>query len=470
MLCQFVTGTSYFLDNPHGAFRPFGAWFPSHPFSSTNDAQECTMSPATSDAKQHAKAMTRRRLNATERHERQQRQAQRDIAALHHALHDLAVPDDLLSEIAGRVRSQKKRLGTLFALLCPTLFGCRSAHELTRTRGWDKHWPSRLLGALPKRSWLTRLRQLGPDIVSAMGRRSQSMSPATRSRWQLTPGLDDSVLRTYGGPLALVGRCWSGQHKRVVNGMEGVLLLIVIGDGHRVVPIDVVVRRPNPKGPGRRCREKLPWSTVRRDETLSALARRGLPLPPPIVVADRGLSASKWRRHVSNAHQGTLLVQGQAIYTLYLDEGRKVHGRDVMQDDTWPWHQSLHAPGCRYARLRATSPTYGAVTVILVDKPGAERFSLVSLATQGQVTRVLRAWSRRNLIEHVCRILKPLVATEACQGRSADAYYGHLVLRLMASFILYSTSRVIFKGRVTMDEMGFDLKHSWSSVICEPLE
>jgi len=49
-------------------------------------------------------------------------------------------------------------------------------------------------------------------------------------------------------------------------------------------------------------------------------------------------------------------------------------------------------------------------------------------------------------------------------------YYGHLVLRLMASFTLYYTSRVIFKGQTTMDEMVFNLKHHWSTVTCEELE
>jgi len=29
---------------------------------------------------------------------------------------------------------------------------------------------------------------------------------------------------------------------------------------------------------------------------------------------------------------------------------------------------------------------------------------------------------------------------------------------------------VIFKGRVTMDEMVFHLKHHWASVTCEELE
>ena len=121
-------------------------------------------------------------------------------------------------------------------------------------------------------------------------------------------------------------------------------------------------------------------------------------------------------------------------------------------------------------RLRATSPTYGAVTVILVDKPGDDRIYVCCRATPVQVTRLLRAWSRRNLIEQVFRILKHLLATEACQVRSENAYYGHLVLRLMASFVLYYTSRVIFKGHVTMDEMVFNLKHHWSSVTCGELE
>ena len=64
---------------------------------------------------------------------------------------------------------------------------------------------------------------------------------------------------------------------------------------------------------------------------------------------------------------------------------------------------------------------------------GDDRFYLLGLDTRLQVTRLLRAWSRRNLIEQVFRILKHLLATEACQVRSEQAYYGHLVLRLMAS-------------------------------------
>lgn len=69
------------------------------------------MSPAKRYARQQAKAIKRCRLHAKERHQRQQRQAQRDIEALHQALLELGMPDDLVAEIEGRLRSQKKTAG-----------------------------------------------------------------------------------------------------------------------------------------------------------------------------------------------------------------------------------------------------------------------------------------------------------------------------------------------------------------------
>ena len=109
------------------------------------------------------------------------------------------MPDHLVVEIAGRLSAQKKLLGQLFGLMFPTLFGCRSIYELTCVRGWDKPMPSRLLSALPKRSWLQRLRKLGQDFE-------------------------------------LVGQWDSGHYKRVVSGLDGVLVMVVIGAGKRVVP------------------------------------------------------------------------------------------------------------------------------------------------------------------------------------------------------------------------------------------
>jgi hypothetical protein len=118
------------------------------------------MSPTTRYAKKQAKARQRRRLQARERLERDRRQAQHAATVLEQALHDLGLPEDLVAEIEGRLRSQHKLLGKIFGVMFPPLFGCRTNSELCRVRGWDKNLPSHLLGALPKRSWLKRLRRL----------------------------------------------------------------------------------------------------------------------------------------------------------------------------------------------------------------------------------------------------------------------------------------------------------------------
>jgi hypothetical protein len=117
------------------------------------------MSPNKRYAKKQAQARQRRRRQAHERLERDRRQAQRAAAALHQALEDLGLPANLVGEIEGRLRSQHTRLGKMVGVMFRALLGCRTPSELCRVRGWDKPWPSRMLGALPKRSWLKRLRR-----------------------------------------------------------------------------------------------------------------------------------------------------------------------------------------------------------------------------------------------------------------------------------------------------------------------
>ena len=146
------------------------------------------MSPRTRYAKHHAKTSKRRRLKAQERLARDHRQAQQAVEALQQALDDLGLPEDLVAEIEGRLRSQHKLLGKIVGVMCPPLFGCRINAELCRVRGWDKNLPSRLLGALPKRSWLKRLRRLGVEVLEPLWRHASSKSEATRRRWQMDLG------------------------------------------------------------------------------------------------------------------------------------------------------------------------------------------------------------------------------------------------------------------------------------------
>jgi hypothetical protein len=326
------------------------------------------------------------------------------------------------------------------------------------------------MGALPKRSWLKRLRRLGLEILLPIWRHTQSQSPSTQSRWQWRWVVDDSVFRTYGRDFRLVGRWWSGQFTHPVAGIDGVLLLVVLGDGTLIIPVDFATRRPNPKGPGRRCQDTLHLTQTMLDQRLAAFAKRGVTLPPPMVVADSWLSDSKLMRWVAEAHQGTPLVQGKRSDTFPLQDSRKVKGSDVVKADNWAWKHSLHAPGCRYGRLRARSRTSGEVLLVVVDKPGEKPFYLLSMSLNIQVTRLIQAWHQRHWIEQMFRIMKHLLAAEVCEARREDAYYGHFVLRLIAGFALCYTSRFIFKGHVTMEEIVFTLKHDWMTVDYEPFE
>jgi hypothetical protein len=212
------------------------------------------------------------------------------VDALPKAVEERGLLAHLVVEIAGRFRSHHQLLGTMVGGMLPALLGCRPPSELCRVRGWDKQWPSRMLGALPTRSWLKRLRRLGLEGLEPIWRHVHANSPATQRRWPWTWVWEDAGLHTYGAPLELVGRCWSGQPKRVVSGMDGVWLLVGGGEGRWIGPVDCAMRRPDPVGA---------WGPVPGHTALGpAEARRAL-----------GSVPSAWRRGAGTAGGGREVVE-----------------------------------------------------------------------------------------------------------------------------------------------------------------
>jgi hypothetical protein len=304
------------------------------------------MSPMTRSVKQHAKARQRRRLTAQERLARDRRQAQQAAEALQQALNDLGLPEDLVAEIEGRLRRQQKLLGKIVGMMCPPLFGCRTHSELCRVRGWDKNLPLRLLGALPKRSWIKRLRRLGLEVLEPLWRYAASKSEATRSRWQWTWVGDDSVFKKYGEQLGLVGTWWSGQEHRVLSAIDGVLLVVVIGEGKLVVPVDFAIRRPDPQGPGTPCRDKLSWVQVMLDGRVAAFRRRGIELPPPMVVADSWFGDSKLMRQWPPPTRARSSWKGRVPMSSTCPMGGRSRGRTCSISVSGPGVTARRSLGC----------------------------------------------------------------------------------------------------------------------------
>lgn len=241
-----------------------------------NGMKERAISPLQRDANKHTKARQRRRLKAHERLKPQRAQAQHSIEALHQALKALDVPEPLVAEIAGRLRAQQKLLGNIVGLLCPTLFGCRQGHERTRVRGWNNTIPSQRLGALPTRSWRKRLRRWGLEMLVSMWRHTQATSASPHRRWPGRWSVDDAVCRTYGTQCGRVGTWDSGQCTRPVPGSDGGLLLVGMGAGTRIIPLDCALRRPDPHGSGRRCHAKRVLTQHLLDARVAAWTTRGV--------------------------------------------------------------------------------------------------------------------------------------------------------------------------------------------------
>jgi hypothetical protein len=321
------------------------------------------------------------------------------------------------AEVQWRLKRAGKRLGKIFGLMFPTGFGCRTHHELTRVRNWDKNLPGQILGALPKQKWRRQLQHRGQDLLASLWRQVEDKSLATRSRWPWTWVCDDSVFKKYGQHLGLVGTWYSGPEHRVRCGIDGLLLLVVIGAGKLLIPGDFSMRRPDPLGPGRPCHDKLTWLQVMLDRTYTALQRLGLALPAPLVVADSWFGDSKLLAHVAHHQCGTVVVEGKSTYVFQLSDGRRVTGHELLTRADWPWRDSLQLPGLQYVRLTATSPTYGLVTVVIVKEPGEACYYLLSQATPLTAPHLIRAWKRRSWIEHYFRTLKHLLPRKRARSR-----------------------------------------------------
>jgi hypothetical protein len=161
------------------------------------------------------------------------------------------------------------------------------------------------------------------------------------------------------------------------------------------------------------------------DGRVAAFRRRGVALPPPMVVADSWFSDWKLMRHVATMHHGAVLVEGQPTYVFALPDGRQVKGRDLQQPGDWPWRQSVQVPGMRYARLQTTSLTYGIVTIIMVEEPGVEQFYLLCLDTAINAPQLIRAWKRCWWIKYCFRTLS-LKQAGVTDGASSQTVRAHV--------------------------------------------
>ena len=147
---------------------------------------------------------------------------------------------------------------------------------------------------------------------------------------------------------------------------------------------------------------------------------------------------------------GTCGVEGQGTDRVPWADGRPVHG-DERREGAWPWRAPPWEPRGRAGRLPAPSPTDGVVPGVRVAEPGQERCALRGGETTRRGPVVRRRGRRRHGRAWVGRVLQPLWAPEAWHVPREEADEGPLVRRRMARGGGFDPSRVLGKGRLTME-------------------
>jgi hypothetical protein len=139
---------------------------------------------------------------------------------------------------------------------------------------------------------------------------------------------------------------------------------------------------------------------------------------------------------VASPQPGSWVGEGQHTDVCHRPDGRRITGQELRRRADWPWRAGLQLPRRRDVRLRATSPTEGPVTGVILDEPSPARYDRRCRATRLTAPRLIRAWKRRSWIAPHFRLRKHLLAVDACQVHGEDADDGQLVLRLLAGLAL----------------------------------
>jgi hypothetical protein len=405
----------------------------------------------------------KRRLSHKERLGRRRRQAQAYLDALEHSFVEQMAEMKLEERLRNKLRRQGRLLGELFAMMFSTAFGGGSYGRLSSRLGINKNLPGGILTALGKKSWLDKFRQMGRSILAEVLDGVPEKSSSTKSRYQVTLDIDSTVFRKFSEQMRLVGRAYSGQTDSVVLGVDVLLLVAVVGEGKLIVPMDFAIRRPDPDGPGRPCHDKMRWTEILVQSNVEWLLEHQLIEKPPLVAADSWFGSSHLAGALEELCGAALLVHGKAEWVFYLDDGRRLKGKELLTEPSFKRKLSPQVPKLPYQRLLATSPSFGRVvlTVVWPEDRKEPAFYLLCRDWMAKSTCLLRAWQRRSWIEWCFRVLKHLLEAGKSGVHTEEAFYGHLALRLMALTLLSYTARRRIRGEVTIEQLLWSIEEHW---------
>ena len=346
-----------------------------------------------------------------------------------------------------------KAFGIILGLLLLPLSGCESYFEFSQEYGLGKNRAYRILNRGTAGVWIRLLRRIGTKLLVRMVKKYHQMSNATKSRYKVTLVVDSTTLLMLSEKLGLVGVFWSGRLKRKASSIQLVILYAVIGEGKLLIPLDMRIRRPDPQGRGRKCKEQpqLVLEMVRSLKT--RCVSKGIDPSGWFIVMDSWYGSEDLLEKISEC--GFIVVfEGKSHYVFFLGAERYT-AAELSEEIRW---RESSQRKIDYARANVTSPTFGELTVVLYQDAD-ELKCLIMKPNLISSVRVIVAYKLRWWIEEFFKICKSCLKIEKFQMVKDNEVYGHICLRVMCFIVVcYCAKRLC---RETIYKMVRKLNRYW---------
>ncbi len=373
------------------------------------------------------------------------------VENLKKSIAELGIDKELEKYVIHHLGRMLQAFGIILGLLLLPLSGCESYYEFSQEYGIGKNKPYRILKRGSPTSWIRLLRRLGTNLLIKIVKRYHYMSDATKSRYKVTLEVDSTTLLKLAEKLGLVGVFWSGKLKREASSIQLVVLYAVIGEGNLLIPLDMRIRRPDPEGSGRKCKEQ-PQLVIEmiRDMKTRCFAK-GVDVKGWFIVMDSWYCSDELIDKISKLGF-FVIVEGKSNYVFNeerynpSDLAEVVRWRDGIQRDI------------RYARVNVTSPTFGEVTLILFEDERGLR-CLITKPNAISGIRIIVAYKLRWWIEEFFKICKSYLKIENFQMVKEEEVYGHICLRMMCFLLVCHCAKKVC--RETIQKIVRKLSRYW---------
>lgn len=375
------------------------------------------------------------------------------VEDLKKSIKELEIDKELERFVKHHLGKMLEAFGIILGLLFLPLSGCSSYFEFSQEYGIGKNKPYRILERGDSSSWIRLMRRLSTKLLVKIVRYYHQMSDATRSRYKITLVVDSTTLLKLAEKLGLVGTFWSGKLKRQASSVQLIVLYAVVGEVKYMIPLDMRIRRPDPEGSGRKCKEQPQLVLEMLRSLKTRLLVKSINIEGWFLVMDSWYNSKDLQEKISQCGY-FLIYEGKSNYVFFMDEER-YNASGLSEVLRW---REGNQRDISYARCNVTSPTFGEVTLVLYEDETGLR-CLMMKSNLISSLRVITAYKMRWWIEEFFKICKSYLLIEKFQMTKEEEVYGHICLRIICFMVVCYCARKVC--RETIQKIVKKLNRYW---------